>query len=158
MAKDMSDKRLRITDWEINDSGDHKHDLYKFEFRGNEAFDYAKMHGFLTMYFDRDGNRSANLCYSDEFDEIDIVTMLSEIQDCLLEFLTDEMEEDDELLDGDEEGIEKAYGGDDEPDDELDDEDDDAVEYVGETDEENLPYLDTLMSVFGLHRVKGDEE
>lgn len=154
MAKETNDKRLRLTDWEIVGSGDHEHELYKFELRSNEAFDYAKMHGFLTMYFDRDGNRSANLCYSDKFDEIDIVTMLSEIQDCLLEFLTDEMEEDDEFLDGDEEGIEKAYGGD----DELDDEDDDAVEYVGETDEENLPYLDALMSVFGLHRVKGDEE
>lgn len=154
MAKDMSDKRLRITDWKIDDSGDHEHDLYKFEFRGNEAFDYAKMHGFLTMYFDRDGNRSANLCYSDEFDEIDIVTMLSEIQDCLLEFLTDSMEEDDEYFDEEEERLEEE---DDELEDE-DDEDEDAVEYVGDTDEENLPYLDTLMGVFGLHRVKGDEE
>lgn len=154
MAKDMSDKRLRISDWKIDDSGDHEHKLYKFEFRGNEAFDYAKMHGFLTMYFDRDGNRSANLCYSDKFDEIDIVTMLSEVQDCLLEFLTDEMEEDDEYFDEEEERLEEE---DDELEDE-DDEDDDAVEYVGETDEENLPYLDTLMSVFGLHRVKGDEE
>lgn len=155
MAKETSDKRLRISDWKIDDSGDHKHDLYKFEFRGNEAFDYAKMHGFLTMYFDRDGNRSANLCYSDEFDEVDIVMMLAEIQDCLLEFLTDEMEEDDEYFDEEEERLEE------EEDDGLDDEDDedeDTVEYVGDTDEENLPYLDTLMSVFGLHRVKGDEE
>ena len=155
MAKETSDKRLRITDREIVDSGDHEHDLYKFEFRGNEAFDYAKMHGFLTMYFDRDGNRSANLCYSDKFDEVDIVMMLAEIQDCLLEFLTDEMEEDDEFFDEEEERLEE------EEDDELDDEDDedeDTVEYVGDTDEENLPYLDTLMSVFGLHRVKGDEE
>lgn len=154
MAKETSDKRLRISDWKIDDSGDHEHKLYKFELRGNEAFDYAKMHGFLTMYFDRDGNRSANLCYSDKFDEIDIVTMLAEIQDCLLEFLTDEMEEDDEYFDEEEERLEEE---DDELEDE-DDEDDDAVEYVGETDEENIPYLDTLMSVFGLHRVKGDEE
>ena len=152
MAKETSDKRLRIIDREIVDSGDHEHELYKFELRGNEAFDYAKMHGFLTMYFDRDGNRSANLCYSDEFDEIDIVTMLAEIQDCLLEFLTDSMEEDDEYFDEEEERLEE------EEDDELDDEDCDEVEYVGETDEENLPYLDALMSVFGLHRVKGDEE
>jgi len=152
MAKETSDKRLRIRQWNVDDGSDHE--LYKFELRSDEAFDYAKMHGFLNLYFDRDGNRSANLCYSDKFDEIDIVTMLSEVQDCLLEFLTDEMEEDDEFLDGDEEGIEKAYG----EDDELEDEDDDMIEYVGETDEENLPYLDALMSVFGLHRVKGDEE
>lgn len=152
MAKETNDKRLRIRQWNVDDAGDKQ--LYKFELRSNEAFDYAKMHGFMTMYFDRDGNRSVDLCYSDKFDEIDIVTMLSEVQDCLLEFLTDSMEEDDEFLDGDEEGIEKAYG----EDDELDDEDDDVIEYVGDTDEENLPYLDTLMSVFGFHRVKGDEE
>lgn len=156
MAKETNDKRLRIRQWNVDDGGDHE--LYKFELRSNEAFDYAKMHGFLNLYFDRDGNRSVDLCYSDKFDEIDIATMLSEVQDCLLEFLTDSMEEDDEFLDGDEEGIEKAYGEDDELEDEDDDEDDDAVEYVGDTDEENLPYLDTLMGVFGLHRVKGGEE
>lgn len=153
MAKEANDKRFRISDWNVDDAGDHK--LYKFELRGNEAIDYAKMHGFMTMYFDRDGNRSASLCYSDEFDEVDIVTMLEEIQDCLLDFLEDSMDDDDEYLDEEEEWLEEEV---EEDFDELEGELGGKIEYVGETDEENIPFVDTLMSVFGFHRVKGDEE